>query len=196
MGQGHFDPATYRQWIRQQIPNYDVLQQRIAEATAVKPASSILDLGTGTGETLAQVMWRHPHARVIGVDESAGMLEVARIRLVGYDVTLRQGDLRDELPPGPFDLVVSALAIHHLDGPEKEALFQRVAAVLSPGGRFALGDVVLPDEPQSVVIALAAEYDRPSTVVDQMRWLGEAGLRATLVWQEEDLALIVADRPS
>jgi tRNA (cmo5U34)-methyltransferase len=195
---GHFDPATYREWIRQEIPNYDVLQNWIAEtadAAAIEPAAAILDLGTGTGETLFRVLSRHPKARAYGVDESEGMLDVARIRLVGYDVTLRRGDLRDELPPGPFDLVISALAVHHLDGPEKQSLFRRVAAVLSPGGRFALGDVVLPEEAGSAVISLTDDYDKPSTVPDHLRWLGEAGLAANVMWQEDDLAFIVADRP-
>jgi tRNA (cmo5U34)-methyltransferase len=197
MSEDHFDPATYREWIRQLVPNYDVLQGRIAEAAAGARnlPRSILDLGTGTGETLAQVLLRHPEARADGVDESAGMLDVARARLAAYDVTLRQGDLRDELPPGPFDLVVSALAIHHLDGPEKAALFRRVAAVLEPGGTFAFGDVVLPEEPGSAEIALTDGYDKPSTVADQLRWLAEAGLPATLVWQEDDLAFIVARPP-
>jgi tRNA (cmo5U34)-methyltransferase len=197
MSEGHFDPATYREWIREQIPNYDVLQNWIAEAAAaaaIEPGAAILDLGTGTGETLFRVLSQHPDARAYGLDESEGMLDVARIRLVGYDVTLRQGDLRDELPPGPFDLVVSALAVHHLDGREKAALFQRVAAVLSPGGRFALGDVVLPEEAVAAVIPLTDGYDKPSTVADQLRWLSEAGLAATLMWQEDDLAFIVANR--
>ena len=196
MNDGHFDPATYSEWIRREIPNYEVLQGWIAEAAAVAITHrcSILDLGTGTGETLAQVLRQRPEARAIGVDESEGMLAVARTRLAAYDVTLQQGDLRDELPPGPFDLVVSALAVHHLDGTEKAALFRRVATVLAPTGRFALGDLVLPEDAASAVVPLTDGYDKPSTVADQLRWLGEAGLPATLVWQEDDLAFIVAHK--
>ena len=109
-------------------------------------AAAILDLGTGTGETLAGVLPAPPSARAVGVDESEGMLAVARGRLEEYDVTLRVADLRDPLPAGPFDLVVSALAVHHLDGPGKATLFARVAGALRPGGRFVLGDVILPPD--------------------------------------------------
>ncbi len=60
-------------------------------------------------------------------------------------------DLTDPLPTGPFDLVASALAIHHLEGPDRADLFARIAGVLRPGGRFALGDVVIPVDPADAV---------------------------------------------
>ncbi len=196
MSQLHFDPATYAQFIRREIPQYDSLQESIAAATASVTVTSILDLGTGTGETLGRVLALHPWADVIGLDESEGMLEIARTRLNAYDVTLLRADLLDELPPGPFDVVVSALAVHHLDGEGKATLFERVAAVLRPGGRFILGDVILPEDPSTAAIPLSDGWDKPSPVVDLVRWLEEAGLIATVVWAEDDLALFVAERPS
>ena len=122
----------------------------------------------------------HPSARAIGVDESAGMLAVARDRLEEHDVTLQVADLREPLPAGPFDLVVSALAVHHLDGPEKATLFARVAGALRPGGRFVLGDVVLPPDAASAVIPLTDDWDKPSTVDDQVAWMEDAGLTVTV----------------
>ncbi len=110
-------------------------------------------------------------------------------------MTLRVADLLDPLPEGPFDLVVSALAIHHLDGPGKAELFRRVAAVVAPGGRFVLGDVVLPEDPANAVTPLSDGYDKPSTLSDQVRWLEAAGLEPTLVWEGDDLAVLTADRP-
>lgn len=191
----HFDPATYREWVRGEIPHYDRLQESIAGATAAIDAAAILDLGTGTGETLAGVLHRHPLARAVGVDESEGMLAVARGRLEEYDVTLRVADLLDPLPAGPFDLVVSALAVHHLDGPGKATLFSRVAGALRPGGRFVLGDVILPPDVSSAVIPLTDGWDKPSTVAEQVGWMEEAGLAVTVLWQEDDLAIFSADRP-
>jgi tRNA (cmo5U34)-methyltransferase len=195
MSQFHFDPATYPDFVRAEIPQYDELQSLVAEATVSVTAASILDLGTGTGETLAHVLPLHPAAQVIGVDENDGMLSVARSRLAEYDVRLHVADLLDELPAGPFDLVTSALAIHHLDGPGKATLFGRVAAVLRPGGRFVLADVVIPVDAASTVIDLDDSYDKPSTVAEQVGWLAAAGLAPAVVWQEEDLALLTADRP-
>ena len=122
--------------------------------------------------------------------------ESMNMRLVGYNVRLLVADLSDPLPPGPFDLVVSVLAIHHLDGPGKAALFRRVAEVLSPGGRFVLGDAVIPATPGGEVIPMEAGYDKPSTVAEQVGWLHDAGLVAVVRWEEDDLAVVTADRPS
>jgi tRNA (cmo5U34)-methyltransferase len=196
MSDDHFDPATYREWVRREIPHYDHLQESIAAATVAATATAILDLGTGTGETLARVLPLHPSARVIGVDESEGMLAVARGALAEYDVTLSVADLLDPLPAGPFDLVVSALAVHHLDSPGKATLFARVADVLRPGGRFVLGDVVLPADAASVVIPLTEGWDRPDTVAEQVGWMEDAGLRVAVLWEEDDLAVFSADRPA
>ena len=121
----------------------------------------------------------------IGLDESDAMLAEARMRLLGYNVRLLVADLSDPLPPGPFDLVVSVLAIHHLDGPGKAALFRRVAEVLSPGGRFVLGDAVIPTTPGGEVIPMEAGYDKPSTVAEQVEWLHDAGLVAVVRWEED-----------
>ena len=53
------------------------------------------------------------------------------------------------MPEGPFDLVASALAVHHLHDVDKAELFGRVRGVLAPGGLFVLGDVVVPIDPAS-----------------------------------------------
>jgi tRNA (cmo5U34)-methyltransferase len=102
--------------------------------------------------------------------------------------------LEDALPAGPFDLVVSALAVHHLDGPGKAELFARVHEVLAPGGRLVLGDVVVPEDPADVVTPIDGVYDRPSTVHEQLGWLAAAGFDAELVWRDRDLAVLAATR--
>lgn len=195
MSQFHFDPATYAELMRTEVPLYETLQETVAGETEALEVTTILDLGSGTGETLARVLARYPTARAIGVDENDGMLEVARSRLSGHDVDLRVADLLDPLPAGPFDLVTSALAIHHLDGPGKAVLFGRVAEVLRPGGRFVLGDVVIPDD-AAALTPLSDDYDKPSTVDDQVGWLSAAGLVPRVVWQGDDLAVLTADRPA
>ncbi|MGP0029880.1 MAG: class I SAM-dependent methyltransferase [Acidimicrobiales bacterium] len=195
MSAPHFDPATYHQWVRRDVPLYDELQQRVARATVPPAATAILDLGSGTGETLAQVLPLHPGARAVGIDESDAMLGVARDRLGAHDVTFVVADLSDPLPPGPFDLVTSVLAVHHLDGPGKAALFEAVAGVLRPGGRFVLGDVVVPRRHGAVVTPITDDYDKPSTVDEQVGWLERAGLAVAVRWQRDDLAVLVADRP-
>jgi tRNA (cmo5U34)-methyltransferase len=190
MGQFHWDPDTYAGMVRAEVPDYERLQDEVARATEGVVARRALELGTGTGVTSRRVLERHPAAELTGVDSSEHMLAVAA--LPGADLRLQ--DLRDPLPEGPFDLVFSALAVHHLDGPGKADLFARVAVALAPGGRFVLADVVVPEDPADVVTPLDEGFDLPETVPDLLAWMGDAGLRARVSWQARDLAVLVADR--
>jgi SAM-dependent methyltransferase len=158
-------------------------------------AERILELGTGTGETARRLLERHPRASLVGIDASPRMLAHARAVLPAGRVALSVGRLEDPLPDGPFDLVVSVLAVHHLDGPGKADLFPRVAAVLSPGARFVLGDVVVPDDPVDAVTPIDGDCDTPSSVAEQLGWLSAAGLASRVAWAQRDLAVLVAEAP-
>ncbi len=59
---------------------------------------------------------------------------MARASLPADRVKLLVGRLEDPLPEGSFDLVVSALAVHHLEGTGKADLFQSIASRLDPAG--------------------------------------------------------------
>jgi tRNA threonylcarbamoyl adenosine modification protein (Sua5/YciO/YrdC/YwlC family) len=189
--QFHFRPDTYLREIRDEVPAYDRLQDELAAASG-QGAGLILELGTGTGETARRLLERHPEATLVGIDRSPDMLAQASRSLPTERADLRVARLEDSLPPGPFDLVASALCVHHLDGAGKQDLFARVRAVLAPGGRFVLADVVVPLDPAEARTPLTPKFDVPSTVSEQLDWLGQAGFDARLVWEAGDLAVIVA----
>ncbi|MDQ6775033.1 MAG: class I SAM-dependent methyltransferase [Actinomycetota bacterium] len=192
MPQFHWDPDTYLALMREEVPDYERLQDEAVAATG-SDAARVLELGTGTGETTRRVLERHLRASLVGVDASSEMLGHARAALAPELVDLRVGRLEDPLPEGPFDLVIAVLAVHHLDGPGKADLFARVAAVLAPGGRLVLGDVVIPDDPADVVTPIDGGYDTPSSVANQQRWMEEAGLQARVAWARADLAVLVGE---
>jgi tRNA (cmo5U34)-methyltransferase len=181
-----WDPSTYLGQMLDEIPGYAELEDAVAaEATG----ASILDLGTGTGETALRVLARNPGARLTGIDASEAMLAAARARLPA-DADLRVQRLEDPLPAGPFDLVVSVLAVHHLDADGKRALFMRLSQITR---NFVLGDVVVPERPEDAVIEIDGVYDTPSTVAEQLDWLRDAGFthaEARLI--TTDLALFTA----
>jgi tRNA (cmo5U34)-methyltransferase len=189
--QPHFHPEAYLELVRSEVPAYDRLQDVVAQVTSGLDAKSILDLGVGTGVTSQRVLAEHPDARLVGVDERSAMLDHARRALPAAD--LRSARLEDPLPQGPFDLVVSALAVHHLDGPGKADLFRRVASVVVPGGRVVVGDVVVPEDPADAVTPIDEEYDKPSSAAEQLCWLCEADFRARIAWVEANLAVLVGD---
>lgn len=194
VAQFHFDPESYPALMAAEVPDYEHLQAQAAAATApVAPVRRVLDLGTGMGETARRVLERHPDAELVGIDESEAMLAHARAVLPAAD--LRVSRLEDPLPAGPFDLAVSALAVHHLRGSGKADLFGRIVEVLRPGGRFVLADVVVPEDPSDVVTPIDGVYDVPSRVDEQLQWLAAAGFAPAVAWSHRDLAVLVADRP-
>jgi tRNA (cmo5U34)-methyltransferase len=190
MSELEWDPDTYLAEMAAEVPGYEELQEAVVAAAAGVDASRVLELGTGTGETALRLRARHPAASWVGIDASEPMLARARERLP--DADLRQQRLEDELPSGPFDLVVSALAVHHLDGAGKRNLFARIARVLEPGGLFVLGDVVVPSEGQEGPIEIDWEMDLPDSVEDQLAWLGAAGFEAEASSVRVDLAVFRA----
>lgn len=196
MSQFHFTPEHYLELMHSEVPAFDEFQERVAAATAGLTVNRILELGTGTGETAGRVLERHPAARLTGIDVSAEMLARARETLPSARIAdlLVQG-IQDHLPEGPFDLVISALTVHHLDGPAKADLFRRVVGVLRSGGRFVMGDVVVPDDPAAAVTPLSPDYDIPSATRDLVRWLKEAGFETRVEWEFKDLAIFSADLP-
>lgn len=195
MGQFHFTPDDYLGLMHSEVPAYDELQDRVADAArGLDGVKRILELGTGTGETSRRVLRDYPSARLTGIDVSEDMLAVAEKTLPPdrVEVLLVRG-IEDPLPDGPFDLAISALAVHHLEGPGKADLFRRLATVLRPRARFVMGDVVVPDNSNDAITPLSADYDFPSAPEDLVNWLTQAGFRPKTIWSHKDLVVLTAD---
>lgn len=190
MGRFHFTPDDYLD-LMSELPAYEELQDRVAAQTEGLSVARVLELGTGTGETSRRVLAHHPDARLVGVDESAQMMSVARdvLPAPAIEGLIVQG-IEDPLPDGPFDLVISALTIHHLNGPGKADLFERVARVMRPGALFVMGDVIVPENPADAVTPLTPEYDMPDRREDLLDWLAAAGFEAGVTWTFKDLVVI------
>lgn len=105
---------------------------------ATTETTSLLDLGCGTGTITMHIAANMaPDARVVGVDLSAKMVEIARTRAPG--ATWVEGDLMDPPVSGSFDLIV--ICFHTvqvlLRDEQLAACFAAVRRLLAPGGRFA-----------------------------------------------------------
>ena len=109
----------------------------------------VLDLGAGTG-LLSQFWIQHyPATDFVLVDIADEMLAVARKRFCGMDnVTYQILNYTDELPSGHFDVVISALSIHHLEHADKQKLFARIYDLLPSGGLFVNYDQFCADQPE------------------------------------------------
>jgi SAM-dependent methyltransferase len=98
----------------------------------------IVELMVGGGRVAIEVV-RETGKPVLGIDSSPAMLEIARERSAGLPLELRLGDVRDlELEEPAAFIYVPFRSLLHLHGwHEKRRVFERVAASLRPGGRFA-----------------------------------------------------------
>ncbi|CAL9294537.1 MULTISPECIES: class I SAM-dependent methyltransferase [unclassified Streptomyces] len=134
-----WNSGTFDSMRRKLIPSFDLIYSTgvYAVVETVPSRARVLDLGAGTGLLGGAILERLPEAELVLVDHSDAMLAKARERFAGNPrVTIEVADMKDPLPQGPFDAVVSGLAIHHLTHAEKEDLFRRIHEVLTPDGVF------------------------------------------------------------
>ncbi len=194
-----WNASTYDTERRRLIHCFDEFYGTVGELVAryCPDSPRVLDLGAGTGILSAAVAERTPTARLHLLDASADMLEQAAKRLAGLQPRMLVQPLEADLPPGPFDAVVSALAIHHLDDAGKRGLYSRILSALAPGGIFLNAEQVSGGSPrlqnlfESVHIDRARalgssdaeiagavqrmSYDQCATAGDQVHWLQELG---------------------
>ncbi|MGM9540635.1 class I SAM-dependent methyltransferase [Anaerovibrio sp.] len=112
-----------------------------------KPAK-VLDLGAGTGLLTYHWYKYSPDTEYVLTDVAEEMLAVARQRFAGVDnVSYLVQDYTKELPEKAFDVIMSALSIHHLEDKAKEKLFRDIYAGLPEGGLFVNYDQFCADSP-------------------------------------------------
>lgn len=143
--------AEYDANRRKFIPCFDDFYQSTTELLAgnLPAPQRVLDLGAGTG-LLAYFWYQHfPAAEYLLVDIADEMLKVARQRFAGLaNVSYQILDYAEALPVQHFDVIISALSIHHLTDEEKERLFSRIYAKLPSGGLFVNYDQFCAEQPQ------------------------------------------------
>lgn len=109
----------------------------------------IVELAVGNGRVAVPIAQR-TGKRVIGIDASRAMLAGAAERAAeaGVELDLRQGDMRELALEEPTDLVICPFRslLHLPTRTDRLRVFQHVAAVLEPGGRFAWNAFVFDPE--------------------------------------------------
>jgi len=189
---------------RHLVPGFDGFYGAVLESVPFETEKEIrvLDLGAGTGLLSAMVAEKFPRARVTLVDLSVEMLRVARRRLAEEPARFEFRNMdyaRKPLPRtgGGYDLVVSALSVHHLTHGDKKELFEKVRRSLAVGGYFVNADQIAGDTPEEdgrygewwlrrvreagvseedlAAALLRMRADRNATLAEQLGWLEEAG---------------------
>ena len=136
---------------RRFIPCFDDFYSDVTKfiASKIRPPRRVVDLGAGTG-LLSYYWYKHfKTADFLLTDIAQDMLGVAKRRFQGLDnFTYQVMDYSKALPDIPFDTVISALSIHHLEHSEKQEQFSRIFDALPDGGIFVDHDQFCAGEPE------------------------------------------------
>lgn len=124
---------------RKFIPCFDDFYKNTTEfiASNIEEPKQIVDLGAGTG--LLTYFWyqQYPDSKYMLVDIADEMLNVAQKRFDGIEnISYQTENYIYKLPDIIFDMVISALSIHHLEDKDKKKLFERIYDSLPNGGLF------------------------------------------------------------
>lgn len=132
-------------------------------ALGLRPGGRVLDIGCGTGLNLPLLERAvGPSGTIFGVDLTDAMLIRAceRVRRAGWtNVHLTQGDAAAYAFPPALDGIISTLALTLV--PEYDDVVRRGAAVLAPGGRFAVFDLKRSEQAPEWLVRLGVLVNRP-----------------------------------
>jgi tRNA (cmo5U34)-methyltransferase len=135
-----------RRWIIPEMDSYYSAAVWAADCKHSRP--EILDIGAGTGLLSALMVRKYPDASLTLVDLSEPMLSIAEQRFFGRkNMRYIFGDYSNVDFAGPYDIICSALSIHHLEQDAKRRLYKKIVEALHPGGIFVNADQVLGETP-------------------------------------------------
>lgn len=135
--------SQYTDLISKCVPRYAELMYNMFHYIPgdFKP-KRILDLGCGTGNLTEQILLHYPEAEIDALDISEDILKESQKRFAAKpNVRYIQADfIHMHLPPGSYDLILSSIAIHHINDPEKVNLYRDIFQALTPNGLFIFAD--------------------------------------------------------
>ncbi len=185
-------PGYVDEWIARDLQRDDERRARLRNMLSYAPYPAngpiaVLDVGGGYGVVTEEVLRAFPGAKVTLQDYSQPMLDRAKQRLASHrgQIEYAAGDLREpgwvRQVGGPFDLVVSAIAIHNLrDAAAIAACYRAIAGLVKADGVFLDYDL----------------FDLIGGLDQQLRTIEEAGFAAVgCIWQQPPLAIIRAREP-
>lgn len=208
--------AGYDDSRRRLLPELDAFYGMVVDLVRMQApnAGSILDLGAGTGLLSAMVAEAAPQAEITLADISPAQLGFARARFadMGRAIRIITGDFCAMPLGGPYDAVISSLAIHHVEDDEKRRLFDKIFKALAPGGVFINAEQVA--GPNAGITAAyhaywtaksreagatdadfaetetSMEHDRCATLDDQLGWLKAIGFADVDCWYKSGFLVV------
>ncbi|MCL5260381.1 MAG: class I SAM-dependent methyltransferase [Gammaproteobacteria bacterium] len=197
------------------VPFYDEMVNSLISAIPFKPNDvfSAIDLGAGTGEITKRIKNLFPYAKITCLELVEDMLEMARVKLAGYnDITFELGDFKNYQFTKKYDVIFSSLAIHHLEPTDQKALYCNLYKALNNNGIFihaesVLGandflnavsyqtyyDLITKNISAEELVTLQAAiktHDNPVKLIDHITWMQEIGFKdIDIIWRKATCAV-------
>lgn len=113
----------------------------ISKMAGAKAPSSILDVGLGTGMLSIEFFEQGHHVSGLVSPAAVGEAQqtMPHVQLIEWDTSDR---LLPALDGQFFDVIISANALHGLEGAQKQTLLRLLLKQLAPGGSLMIGDIV------------------------------------------------------
>ncbi len=193
------------------IPYYEQMVDSLVSSIPFNDNDQIrvIDLGCGTGTIAKKISDRYKNSTIVCLDIAANMIEMAQLKLAGHPKTeFINADFSKIDFTEKFDVVVSSLALHHLEtDKQKKDFYRRIFDNLKINGIFVNADVVLgsSDYWQDLNMQKWIEYmnksvsmeeihtnwipkykseDRPAILINQIQWLKEIGFKnVDVIWK-------------
>jgi tRNA (cmo5U34)-methyltransferase len=215
----HFESEAkeYDNIIKKLIPYYEQMIDALIDTIPFGADSDIriIDLGCGTGTISQKISKKFPNSTIVCLDIAANMIDIAKYKLEKHSSTdFILGDFSNIEFNNQFDVVVSSLALHHLEtDSDKKKFYAKIYKILNNKGVFFNADVVLAsteylqkqyidrwkkymnrsvsiDEIENKWIPTYEDEDRPAKLIDQLNWLKEIGFESTdVVWKYYNFAV-------
>jgi len=193
------------------IPYYDQMITALVDSIQFDSSDAIriIDLGCGTGTVAKRLGDKFPNSKMVCLDIASKMIDIAKYKLDNRKNTeFIVGDFSTVDFKEPFDVVVSSLALHHIQtDEEKKEFYTKIYTLLNKSGQFINADVVLAttdyqqnlnmnrwidymnrnvsmEEIQQRWIPAHKAEDSPSKLMDQLKWLEEIGFESVdVIWK-------------
>lgn len=145
--------AVFDDMVDRSVPFYAEMQRMITEIAAdfAAPGTVVYDLGCSTGTTLAALdATLPPDVKLVGIDNSAEMLDRCRAKLDSHGITrpheLLCADLHRELPLENASVVVLMLTLQFVRPLYRDQLITNIAKGLRENGCLILVEKVLGED--------------------------------------------------
>lgn len=193
------------------IPYYSQMIEALIDSIHFDNDSAfrIIDLGCGTGTIAKRISEKFPNSKIVCLDIASNMIDIAKYKLSEHKgIEFITGDFSKMDFDNKFDVVVSSLALHHLENDNcKKVFYNKIHDILTDSGLFINADVVLAstDYLQNINMNRWIEFmsrsvpkdeifnnwipkykaeDRPAKLMDQLKWLKDIGFKyVDVIWK-------------